>query len=247
MHRSHRRFPALAAVASAAVAPAVVALALLWGCAPGPTDDGDTAGDDTGAAEEPGGSFGYPPETVPEEVAEPLLELRYEGGLIKNPDPTPFVRVYPGGRVLIHYPAYMKKAGDYELQLDEQELEELLSSFADREVLTTESDELAAMAAAARADDQLADVADDHGVRTVVEIRADSFTEAGATEPTLMEIDRTLVAEDLPSLEALAATRDPGLRRLERFTRGVRRLESLAERTDLEPVTPSEAGEGRNR
>ena len=29
---------------------------------------------------------------------EPLLELSYQGGMIANPDPTPFVRVYPGGR-----------------------------------------------------------------------------------------------------------------------------------------------------
>lgn len=226
------------------VGPLALALALSVACAPAP-DDGGTG---PAAGEEPGGTFGTGPGPEPGTVEEPLIELRYEGGLIKNPDPTPFVRVYPGGRVLIHYPAYMKKAGDYELQLDDAELQELLSSFADREMLTTESDELEVMAARVRAEEQLLTPPDDHGVTTVVEIHADSFTETGREDPTLLEIDRTLTARSLPSAEALEAVVDPELRRLQLFGRGVRSLEALAERPDLEPVEPSEADpdSGRN-
>ena len=72
-------------------------------------------------------------QTEPETL---LLELAYEGGMIANPDPTPFVRVYGNGRVVVHYPDYMKKAGDYELELSEEEIESLLQSFSDQSLLT---------------------------------------------------------------------------------------------------------------
>lgn len=240
MNRSLRRSPFRRWAARALIPALLLALPWVAACGPGPESGGGPS-----ASQEPGGSFGYqaPPSdpSAPEVVQEPLLELRYEGGIIKNPDPTPFVRVYPGGRVRIHYPAYMKKAGDYELQLDDAELQELLSSFADRDVLTTESGQLEALAADVRADQELADVLDDHGVKTVVEIRADSFTAAGEQAPTLLEIDHTLTAQGLPSLEALEATTDPQFRRLQLFTRGVRELEALGARPDLEPIEPSDA------
>lgn len=181
------------------------------------------------------GSFAYG--TAPEAAADeaPLLELSYEGGLIKNPDPTPFVRVYPGGRVLIHYPAYMKRAGDYELQLGEREIEELLSSFATPEVLDAEPETLAAMAAEVRAEEGLVEPVDDHGVAAVVEIRAESFTPAGADEPTLLDVERRLVAQELPPAELEVA---PRFQALSDLATGVRALEALAARPDLEPVAP---------
>ncbi len=194
----------------------------------------------SGTAAAPEGTFGYQPE-APAEVQEPLLELSYQGGMIKNPDPTPFVRVYPGGRVLIHYPAYMKNAGDYELQLGPEELDELLSSFADQQVLTVESDQLEMMAAEARAEQAPLVPPDDHGVATVVEIRAESFTPAGETAPTLIDVDRRLVAQDLPPAEALT---DPRFAPLRGLAEGVAQLEALAKRSDLRPVEPAPAGGG---
>lgn len=196
--------------------------------------DGTTTDTDTGTAAK--GTLELPAE-MPGEVQEPVLELSYEGGLIKNPDPTPFVRVYPDGRVLVHYPAYMKRAGDYELRLSDEELQELLASFADQDVLTLEEEGLRAMAAEALAEAGPVERSDDHGVTTVVEIRAESFTPEGAEEPMLLDVERTLRIEEMPP-EDMAA--EAGFRPLMEVAGGVRRLEALAEREDLRPVTGSE-------
>jgi hypothetical protein len=41
-------------------------------------------------------------------------------------DPTPLVRIYGDGRVVIYHPAYMKQAGQYEMMMSPRELEDLL-------------------------------------------------------------------------------------------------------------------------
>jgi len=48
--------------------------------------------------------------------------------MIEDPDPTPLLRIYGDGRVLVHYPVYMKRAGDYEMRLDDTELQQLIAS-----------------------------------------------------------------------------------------------------------------------
>ena len=45
------------------------------------------------------------------------------------PDPTPRVRIYGNGRVVVHRPLYKSSPGDFELQLSNDELDELLRSF----------------------------------------------------------------------------------------------------------------------
>jgi hypothetical protein len=205
----------------------LLAVATALGCG------GDGAPPQPGGETGAGGSFGYQREQPAEELAEPLLALSYEGGLIKNPDPTPFVRVYPGGRVLIHYPAYMKLAGDYELVLSDEEVEELLSSFADREVLTLAPDALNQMAAEVRAEQGLDVPEGDHGVATVVEIHAEEFTPAEEDQPPLLDVDQRIVALELPPAEAVTA---PRFSKLRAVAVGVRKLEALAERDDLQPV-----------
>lgn len=181
-------------------------------------------------AREPGepeavrGSFSYEPT-----AEEPLLQLSYSGGMIENPDPTPFIRVYPNGRVLVHYPAYMKKAGDYELELNESELAELMAAFADESILKLENEELMGMAAQARSTEDDLRVSNTHQVSTILEIRADSFTREGEEEPTLLMVDRILSTEDL----AATAAALPEVRRLNDLSEGVRALESLADRDTL--------------
>lgn len=177
--------------------------------------------------------------TFEEASEEPLLELSYEGGLIKDPDPTPFVRVFPNGRVLIHYPVYMKKAGDYELHLDDDELQQLLESFADQSMLDLDFNALNMIAAEAVAGPE--ELPDTHGVSTVVQIRAESFTPEGEDEATLEGVSTGLMVQDLAARTEVA----PSSRLLQDFANGVRGLESLAERDDLLRLEPSE--EGRDR
>lgn len=48
---------------------------------------------------------------------------------IENEDQTPLLRIYGDGLVRIHFPVYMKRAGNYTLQLTQRELQSLVESF----------------------------------------------------------------------------------------------------------------------
>lgn len=59
-----------------------------------------------------------------------ILSLVEEPGELRSSDPGPSVRVFGDGRVLIHYPAYMTNAGDFELRLTDAEAQQLLAGVA---------------------------------------------------------------------------------------------------------------------
>ena len=66
---------------------------------------------------------------------QPIITYTLIHHMLANPDPTPLLRVYGDGNVHAHYPGYMKKAGDYQLQLSRPELIELLHTLAQDGVL----------------------------------------------------------------------------------------------------------------
>jgi hypothetical protein len=68
-------------------------------------------------------------------VSEPIIEYNLVHGMLAQPDPAPLLRVYGNGRVHVHFPVYMKKAGDYELFLNQAELNDLLRQLADDGIL----------------------------------------------------------------------------------------------------------------
>ena len=68
-----------------------------------------------------------------EYAAEPdtlIVQLSRNVGIL-DADPTPLLRVYGDGVVRIHFPAYMKRAGDYTLQLDPGELRTMVASIVE--------------------------------------------------------------------------------------------------------------------
>jgi len=70
----------------------------------------------------PAPTFDYP-----RDPAYLVLQYTHTYDMIENQDTVPFMRVYGDGRVLIHYPVYMKRAGDYQLRLSDAELQQLLT------------------------------------------------------------------------------------------------------------------------
>lgn len=58
----------------------------------------------------------------------PILSLTREHGMMRGLKDEPLVRVFAGGRVHVHIPAYMKNAGHYEYELDGKALDELLAT-----------------------------------------------------------------------------------------------------------------------
>ncbi|NNL95817.1 MAG: hypothetical protein HKO64_09370 [Xanthomonadales bacterium] len=64
---------------------------------------------------------------VPSDPEVPVISYSETPELLGNPDRTPRVQVFGDGLVWVHYPVYMKKAGDYQMQLNPVQLHKLLS------------------------------------------------------------------------------------------------------------------------
>jgi len=66
---------------------------------------------------------------------EPIISYRLDIAMLANIDDRPTMDVYGDGRVEVHYPMYMKRAGDFQMRLDEEELVELIRSLSANGVL----------------------------------------------------------------------------------------------------------------
>ena len=62
--------------------------------------------------------------------AQPVIEFRQHVHMLADVDDRLTMTIHGDGRVLVHFPVYMKRAGDYEMQLDKDELVSLLSAMA---------------------------------------------------------------------------------------------------------------------
>lgn len=56
-----------------------------------------------------------------------ILEYTLIFNELADQDPTPLLRIFGDGTVNVHFPIYMKRAGDYYLQLSDYELKKLVS------------------------------------------------------------------------------------------------------------------------
>ncbi len=65
----------------------------------------------------------------------PIIHYQQNIHMLATANDRPAVQVFGDGRVWVHYPVYMKMAGDYEMQLDEAELIDLLHSLSDNGVM----------------------------------------------------------------------------------------------------------------
>lgn len=71
-----------------------------------------------------------------------VVSYRDVWGALANPDPTPLIRIFGDGRVVVHHPDYTPRAGEYELTLGSVELTRLLSSLAARGLTSFAPDEV---------------------------------------------------------------------------------------------------------
>ena len=164
-----------------------------------------------------------------------LLQVRYEGGMIKDPDKYS-IKVFGDGRVVVHRPKYMKNAGDYSLKLTPAEIKGLLSSFADEDMLGLETrkfKKITTDAFKARAEiGQIERAPSTHGATTVLEIHAESFTPTGGTQPTLKNIKTRISVQSLKhSAKALS-----NVQPVQKLANCVQKIEALAQRSDLKKV-----------
>ena len=64
------------------------------------------------------------------DLSEPVIHYQLNIDMLAGIDDRPTLSIYGDGRVEVHYPLYMKKAGDYQMQLEEDELVSLVQSFS---------------------------------------------------------------------------------------------------------------------
>lgn len=162
-----------------------------------------------------------------------VLQLAEDVG-IRDADETPLVRVYGDGRVAVHFPDYMRRAGDYELTLPGSTVRELVGTAVDTllsfDAAETESDMLV-LEAAERLDGLIVGVADE--ATTILEVRFERYRPEGAAEEIRDGVKRvawTGLVNDAGRFRDIAALQElAGIRR---------RLRALADHPDLRAVTP---------
>ena len=73
---------------------------------------------------------------------EPVIVYHEVVEMIANRDEQPMLKIYADGRVQVHHPVYKKNAGDYEMQLSQQDLVSLIASLADDELMDFDTEKV---------------------------------------------------------------------------------------------------------
>ena len=110
-------------------------------------------------------------------VTEPVIYYQQNIQMLSGINDRPSLSVFGNGRVLVHYPAYMKKAGDYEMQLDDVELVNLLQSLANNGIIGFDENkvkaDLKAYKKALKDKGQFYEISD--AEETIIDIKFDEF------------------------------------------------------------------------
>lgn len=73
--------------------------------------------------------------TTRSDVVEPVIHYHQNIHMLSSIPDKPSLDIFGDGRVVVHFPAYMKKAGDYEMWLDATELKNLIKALSSDGVL----------------------------------------------------------------------------------------------------------------
>ena len=68
-------------------------------------------------------------------TAEPILAYQQNIDMLSAIDDKPTLRVFGNGRVSVHRPVYMKKSGDFEMQLSDAELVSLMRDLSNNGIM----------------------------------------------------------------------------------------------------------------
>jgi len=166
-----------------------------------------------------------------ETAAEPVIEYNLVHHMLAEPDPEPLLRIYGNGRVHVHYPAYMTRAGNYELQLSQPELRTLLRALATDGIIdfnqaATRHRRQQLAAQQRTASGSLFYVSDSSD--TVIDIRLNEY-QKGPGSARVVNLKKHFSWPDLKQ----DARRFPQLREITNVNNAAQRLETLLHRNDL--------------
>ena len=173
----------------------------------------------------------YPAFKYSETAAEPVIEYNLVHRMLAKPDPVPLLRIYGNGRVHVHYPAYMTRAGNYELQLSQSELRTLLRALAtdgiiDFDPAATRYQRQQFDAQQRAATGTLFYVSDSSD--TVIGIRLNEYQKRPGTA-RILNLEKRFIWPDLKQ----DARRFPQLREITNANKAAQRLDTLLHRADL--------------
>lgn len=108
---------------------------------------------------------------------QPVIHYQQNIAMLSGVDDRPSLSVYGDGRVVVHYPEYMKKAGDYEMKISDEELVGLIQSLSENGVLDFDEDkakrDISAERKAHKKRGQFYAISD--ATETVIEVRLDEY------------------------------------------------------------------------
>ncbi len=166
--------------------------------------------------------------------SEPIIEYNLIQHMLAEPDPQPLLLIYGNGKARVHFPRYMKRAGDYELQLSRSELTALLRSLALDGIV--EFDQLAARQNKQQLEAQqrsatgllysVSDVAE-----TVIRIRLEGY-QRGPAFKRITNLERRFSWNNLEH----DAKRHPQSEAIRRAAAGAQRLHGFLGRSDLRRI-----------
>jgi len=125
-----------------------------------------------------------------------LISFREVFPEFADQDPTPLVRIYGDGRVVVFHPAYMKQAGQYEMTLSRDELEDLvlqltpvLVNFDPKDVKQQKKalDDL--LLASASGWDEITYFQDSDAEISVFRVNVDAYLPAGTSDKQVIAAD----------------------------------------------------------
>lgn len=173
----------------------------------------------------------------PRDRATVVVSFMEVPGEIKDQDPGPSLRIHGDGYVIVHYPRYMKRAGDYALQLSPQEMEDLMRSLIDHKKIL-EFDETAA-----RRSKRDSAIALQEGSRsnlsavldasvTVIDLRVNRYKPAGGNGQEILNVDKKILWHGLRS----DARQYPEIEAIQSLAAVQQELLALMQRQDLKKI-----------
>ena len=156
--------------------------------------------------------------------AEPIISYRLDIAMLAEVDDRPTMRIYGDGRVAVHYPLYMKKAGDYQMQLEEDELVSLVQSLSRSGVLDFDEakvkQKIREKKGQQRAKGQLYAISD--STETIIDVRLDEYKK-DSTSKTVKQFHKRFRWADIEH----DARRYPQQREIVDANRSVQQLRAL--------------------
>lgn len=110
-------------------------------------------------------------------AVEPVIHFQQHVHMLSATNDRPSLKIFGDGLVQVHYPDYMKKAGDYEMQFDDVELIALIRSLSGNGVLDFDEkkikEKIVANKKALKAKGRYYAVSD--AVESIVDVRLDEY------------------------------------------------------------------------